>query len=518
MADEAPVRHTPDLAALAAGLAWGVAQPDASGAALALTGAALAPWTLTGAPLADSGRGLLVGLVWYGLADRWVGPALAHYGVTHAAAAGAALTLVHAALLVPWWLLASLLVRRGVAAGAALALAGAAWTEPMLALHPIPAAPALMLAGVPALLGAAALGGVSAGTASLMAAGAALRVGVLYTTSWHLASARPAERSVPGPPPDRGASQVPPPQRSVSRGGAPTTPLRDRWALPDSLLLSLTLSLSVAGAAIARGRATDGEPLPIGVVQPDTGAFDGRRGSTAEDRAARLAGHALAMPEARFVLTPEAAWPHRVGDAPVQIDALRGARVLLGAWTGRQQVLLDLDDGEEVGRYAKVLPAPASERAVGPWGKDEVQPGTGPTLLGPFAALLCYEDASPALLRSALALDPGALVLAANDVWTGGGVGWHRAQATLVAVSSGRWVVRAATSGPSAVLRPDGTAAWSAPARDGDRASLPGEHAVVEVRIRHGRWTGAGLSPYVAAAAALAALVRISWTRSSASA
>jgi hypothetical protein len=509
VADEAPVRPTPDLAALAAGLAWGVAQPDASGAALALIGAAFAPWTLTGAPLADSGRGLLVGLVWYGLADRWVGPALAHYGVDHAAAAGAALTLVHAALLVPWWLLASLLVRRGLGAGAALALAGAAWTEPMLALHPIPAAPALMLAGVPALLGATALGGVSAGTASLMAAGAGLHAAI-----GHLAAIGP---------PDRAPSHVPQEPRTGATGGpgAPGGPrggARPGASLLDGPLLSLMLALSAGCAAIAAGRATDGEPLRVGVVQPDTGAFDGRRGSTAEDRAARLAGHARAMPEARFVLTPEAAWPHRVGEGPVHLDALRGARVLLGAWTGRQQVLLDLDDGAEVGRYAKVLPAPASERAVGPWGRDEVQPGVGPALLGPFAALLCYEDASPALLRSALALDPGALVLAANDVWTGGGVGWHRAQATLVAVSSGRWVVRAATSGPSAVLRPDGAAAWSAPARDGDVTSLPGEHAVVDVRIRHGRWTGAGLSPYVAAAAALAALVRISWTRSSASA
>lgn len=89
-------------------------------------------------------------------------------------------------------------------------------------------------------------------------------------------------------------------------------------------------------------------------------------------------------------------------------------------------------------------------------------PGAGTTLLdtrlGKVATVICFEAIFPEIVRSQMALGADLLVNLSNDVWLGAGAGpqQHLAMVALRAVENRTWVVRATTTGISAVIDPRG--------------------------------------------------------------
>lgn len=264
---------------------------------------------------------------------------------------------------------------------------------------------------------------------------------------------------------------------------------------------------------------TDGTPLPVGLIQPNDGAFDARRGSSAEARADRIVRlvDAAATAGATLVVTPEASWPQDPGPAgsgrrQALAEAFRPfPAVLLGASVhdGRLPTnsLLALEHGQVVGRVDKHHLVPLGERAVLGFGRDTYRPGSpAPVTLAsvPLAARICYEDLVPTALAGLG--DAEVLVAASNDTWLGHGRQAHEAGTRLAAVLTGRWVVRPTSAGPSAVYDPSGRRTWRAPFVDGDAApDHPGFSAVQDVRRRRPMWTGADVGPWLALLAGLAA-------------
>jgi apolipoprotein N-acyltransferase len=89
-------------------------------------------------------------------------------------------------------------------------------------------------------------------------------------------------------------------------------------------------------------------------------------------------------------------------------------------------------------------------------------PGDGRTLLqtraGPVAVVICFEAIFPEIVRAQTREGARILFNLSNDVWLGRGVGQaqHLAMVVLRAVENRLWVVRATTTGMSAVIDPVG--------------------------------------------------------------
>ncbi|MBR7111885.1 MAG: apolipoprotein N-acyltransferase [Clostridia bacterium] len=93
---------------------------------------------------------------------------------------------------------------------------------------------------------------------------------------------------------------------------------------------------------------------------------------------------------------------------------------------------------------------------------DDLAPGTDSAVFdaeGPrVGALLCFDSIYEILTRDSVLDGAELLILPTNDSWftDSRGVYMHHAQARLRAVESGRWIVRAADTGISSVIAPDG--------------------------------------------------------------
>jgi apolipoprotein N-acyltransferase len=455
--------------ALLSGVALGLAAPDLRGPVAVLVGGWFAGRALSGRLAVDVGLGLLASLAWSVLALGWVPAALADHGLHGVRAATLALVLVQAAAATLPWAVASPLVAR-LGPGPALAIGWLAATEPMAWLQPLPTPPALLLAGTPIALWPAAVGGAPLLSAAAMGVGAGL-----------------------------------------PRPGAGFALALGCW------LGSVWLDLPEPRAATR-----------VGIVQPDLGAFDARRASTADVRRARLLAHLRAAAEegADWLAAPEGAWPEVLG-ADDELPELAGLPpVVLGASVadGPTNSLLVVVDGRATGRFDKVVRVPGVERRALGFGADAFVAGARPRALRvadvAVAPLICFEDLHAAALRDAVAGDPDVLVAAAHDAWTadGPGTAWHLGAARLAAVVTGRPVVRPTTSGRSAVVDTAGRLAWSTDWVDGDLPGVRGTHAVVEVHPAHPRLPGVVVGPWLGALALLAALTAPWWPRKAAKA
>ncbi len=269
-------------------------------------------------------------------------------------------------------------------------------------------------------------------------------------------------------------------------------------------------AVAMLGTGLAWQPAQNAGPsVRVGIVQPDTGALDGRRPSTAETRAAEV--RALAEQArhagAGWVLTTESAWPHDVGAGPGQ-----RRRDLHEAWFDGPSVLLDApvgrfptnsheaaEQGGVTGRVDKQVLVPVAERRWAGLGADRYRPGSPARTVTmsrvEVAGWICHEDL---FTTTAAQVDDVWLgVAASNDIWLGPlGVAPHLRATRLLAVLTGRWVVRTATSGPSALVDPAGRPRCHTQWVDGQDGE-PGRAVVLDVPLRLPWWTGAAVDHVV---------------------
>lgn len=255
----------------------------------------------------------------------------------------------------------------------------------------------------------------------------------------------------------------------------------------------------------------DPPDVDVTIVQPDTGAFDGRRPSRFVDHAAAFA--TLARVPDSLVIAPEGAWSLTSRDLERAFVGTTGTVVVGASWDERNTLAV-VTNGVVTERFDKQVLAPLGERKVFGLGRDRYVAGTGARRLTvgstTVSPLICYEDAVPSAVRG---VDASFVVLATNDSWLGPvGAEAHAAMARLLAVESGRWVVRAATSGPSMFVDPSGVFVARTPWLDGDRTPSPGRRLRGRVASRVPAWNGANIAP-LTSVIALFSLVAARWRR-----
>ncbi|MCF6429180.1 apolipoprotein N-acyltransferase [Amycolatopsis tucumanensis] len=279
----------------------------------------------------------------------------------------------------------------------------------------------------------------------------------------------------------------------------------------------------------------------VAVVQggaPDIGlALQGQRGLLRENHLAQTRRLRAEVDAGRVRKPDLVVWPESAASMPSdreRLDAMvdeAGASVLVGALErlpdGRvRNVVIAWEPGSGAGeRYAKqqlvpfgeYVPARAIARLVTPFanGSDDVVPGDGRRAALPVAGVtvgvaVCYEVAYDYPGRDAVRGGAQLLTVPTNNAWYGRSEMSYQqlAMARLRAVEHGRSVVVAATSGVSAVIRPDGTVAASTslftPASLVEEVPLRSE---VTLSDRLGAWPEYSMLG-TAAAAVLAGLLR----------
>jgi apolipoprotein N-acyltransferase len=285
---------------------------------------------------------------------------------------------------------------------------------------------------------------------------------------------------------------------------APSLGLARAWARRTSVPLALgalipamLLPVAARDAGAAAGPDREAGRVPLAIVQPDTPNrpwFDAAANEA--DYRRLLAMTAAACAPGRLVLWPEsAAWPRDWQDDPrLRADiagfAARGCPVLFnspfaaGGATYNSVLLAGAGDGGE--------PQRTDKRHLVPFGEyvplRRVLPFLGKIArsIGDFSAAdritllewgrqrigvaVCFEVIFPgetaALVRSGATL----LATVTNDAWYGDTAAprQHLRAARFRAAENRRWLARAAITGISALVRPDGTpysrAPWLVPA------------------------------------------------------
>ncbi|MDR7420247.1 MAG: apolipoprotein N-acyltransferase, partial [Armatimonadota bacterium] len=229
------------------------------------------------------------------------------------------------------------------------------------------------------------------------------------------------------------------------------------------------LALGLVALSAAMPRSPAGASRIVAAVQPNIAPVQKGDPSTAtalldgllrQTMQARAAG-------AQVIVYPETAVPLEVSTLPAARSSIArtagGATVVAGAFLPgpHNGVVVIGASGETLGRYAK--------RRLVPFGEAGVRPGADPaavrTPAGVIGLAICYESAFTDLLRSLAASGADLLAVLTNDGWFGASAGpaQHAAHAVLRAVETGRSVVRAANTGTSMLIRPDGTVVAAQP-------------------------------------------------------
>ncbi|HEY0396710.1 MAG TPA: apolipoprotein N-acyltransferase [Candidatus Elarobacter sp.] len=132
---------------------------------------------------------------------------------------------------------------------------------------------------------------------------------------------------------------------------------------------------------------------------------------------------------------------------------------------------------EQLVPFAEYLPGPQWLRRI-PYA-DQIggfQPGTNARkTYGGATALICWESLFGDIAHARLRDEPSLFLIATDDAWFGATeFPYEHAQAaTLRAVETGRWVLRAAATGISGIIAPDGT--WTQRTALGGAAVVVGE-------------------------------------------
>jgi apolipoprotein N-acyltransferase len=256
-----------------------------------------------------------------------------------------------------------------------------------------------------------------------------------------------------------------------------------RWTWPIGVAGAIALAAALVPVPAPAGRAVD-----VAVIQGNVPLKLGTASRIIEDNIVAR-NHA----ELHFGLAADppdlAVWPENALDRDPTTDPTLGAEVasavrvvgaptLVGAITetpdGRllNEDLLYTPAARVVDRYAKNHLLPFGEyvpfRRQLSWIPDvervraDLSPGDEPGRFGltsgGFAAIICFENAFPDLVRDFVTEDSGFLVVSTNNSTFGISAApeQHVVLSELRAVESGRWVVHAALSGISAFISPGG--------------------------------------------------------------
>jgi len=268
----------------------------------------------------------------------------------------------------------------------------------------------------------------------------------------------------------------------------------------------------------------DGPSIEVAVVQA------GAPPTEPASRAARLERHlelTAAAGDAELVVWPEHAFDGYLEEASPARDAVlraagaSGADLVLGGphfeasptGTRYHNSVYLLRDGRLAARYDKHRLVPFAEEARLEWllGRSPAaySPGGGSFVLSGSAlrlgALLCFEAMFPELAREAAAAGAEVLLNLSNDTWLGAGAPARQQLeiAMLRAVENRRPLLRAASTGISAVVDPHGRAV--AHAEFDSRRVLRATVHASRVRTPYQRW-GDALAWLVLAGVAAASL------------
>ena len=262
--------------------------------------------------------------------------------------------------------------------------------------------------------------------------------------------------------------------------------------VPLGVALGLLAVIAVWGAGRVRTAPLTrlGEEVRVGVVQgnvPQEQKWDGMHRQQIFERYLALT-KAAAAEGARLVVWPESATPFMYledanGRAALQATVREsGASLLFGSDQIERDAsprffnsaFLVASDGQTLGVYRKTHLVPFGEyvplrtllffaaplvEAVGDFSAGE---SVAPLSLGAarVGVAICYEIVFPSLVRESVELGSTLLTTLTNDAW----YGWssapfqHFAQARMRAIENGRYLIRAANTGISAIVDPYGRA------------------------------------------------------------
>jgi apolipoprotein N-acyltransferase len=257
-----------------------------------------------------------------------------------------------------------------------------------------------------------------------------------------------------------------------------------------STLKALAAPIAVIGAcaiggslAVPTGVGADGEATQVAIVQTNVSpSLHWTRAYTDAQVAAHVrATDALPVGPA-LIVWPENAVPRYLESEPMlavqlatlaerhRADLLFGGPRFEGGHTYNAARLITAAgrnggayDKRRLVLFAEEKPFVASDRRAPNDSPEEFTAGSGPSVLRSFVPIgvsICHEIVHPDLVRASVRDGAALLVNIANDGWLDGAYGFarrqHLAMSVFRAVESRRFVVRAATTGTSAVIDPYG--------------------------------------------------------------
>lgn len=251
------------------------------------------------------------------------------------------------------------------------------------------------------------------------------------------------------------------------------------------------LAVLLLGLLAPRPYAADGPQRQVALVQaniPEQEKWDAAFLNDTMERYAQLSAQA-AEKHPDLIIWPEAAVPFFLSRAPsweawLQANILEwktpllfgGLKLMKDGVHGENGVFLAMPDGSRsfVGKqhlvpFGEYVPSwlpfvHALVPAIAQW-----TPGTGNGVLkgphGPVGILVCYESIFPEQARERVLAGARVLVNVTNDAWYGHSpAAWQDMQAARMrAVETGRYVLRAANTGVSAIIGPNGRLMASRP-------------------------------------------------------
>jgi apolipoprotein N-acyltransferase len=239
--------------------------------------------------------------------------------------------------------------------------------------------------------------------------------------------------------------------------------LTGRWGLAPMCAFAV-----LAGAALLWGVSGLRHPVPAtfiaAAVQPNFSTRPGLGSATVERDLSQLRQltDVAAVRGAALVVWPETA-------SPVDLLGPGGVLKTIGSWAKRDRVSV-IATSFEGGRTNSVFAVSPSGALTGrydkvrlvPFAEAGEQPGIAPTPLrtppATIGVAICFESVFPDIARRSVLQGANLLAVVTNDAWFDGRTApaQHAALAPFRAIEAGRYLIRAANQGISAIYDPHG--------------------------------------------------------------